>query len=149
MSRISGSSFYTISYFQFSPVKINEKYAFLKNYIYFKVSSLYISTISKYDHLLTISSNETKTIYVRHFKQTEFQKLDWNCLRWTELIFSKHNCIQGVKFALKSSKYLIGSLKVTFRTKVRIYRPSAWIFDIFQKLTKLTKIIFDSKFQIV
>lgn len=60
MSRISGSSFYTISYFQFSPVKINEKYAFLKNYIYFKVSSLYIPTISKYDYLLTISSNETK-----------------------------------------------------------------------------------------
>lgn len=30
MSKIFGSSFHSVSYFQFSPVKINEKYAFLK-----------------------------------------------------------------------------------------------------------------------
>ena len=131
MSRISGSRFYTISYFQFSPVKINEKYAFLKNYIYFKVSSLYITTISKYNYLLTISSNETKTIYVRHFKEIEFQKLDWNCLRWTELIFSKHNCIQGVKFALKSSRILDWKFKSYFLYQSKNLHSSAWIFDIF------------------
>ena len=88
MSRISGSSFYTISYFQFSPVKINEKYAFLKNYIYFKVSSLYISTISKYDHLLTISSNETKDNLCSAFQRNWISKtwLKLFTLNWIDFL---------------------------------------------------------------
>ena len=88
MSRISGSSLYTISYFQFSPVKINEKYAFLKNYIYFKVSSLYIPTISKYDHLLTISSSETKDNLCSAFQRNWISKtwLKLFTLNWIDFL---------------------------------------------------------------